>query len=83
MVAIVSQQRERILEAVQAMYTEVAACPGKTFHFPTGRPACLLVGYPEAQLDSIPATAVESFAGVGYPFLRVRLSEIVRFRLFA
>ena len=68
MVAIVSQQRERILEAVRAMYTEVAACPGKVFHFPTGRPACLLVGYPEGQLDSIPTTAVESFAGVGYPF---------------
>jgi arsenite methyltransferase len=68
MVAILSQQRERILEAVQAMYTEVAACPGKVFHFPTGRPACLLVGYPEVELDSIPATAVESFAGVGYPF---------------
>lgn len=68
MVAILSQKRERILEAVQAMYTEVAACPGKVFHFPTGRPACLLVGYPEAELDSIPATAVESFAGVGYPF---------------
>jgi arsenite methyltransferase len=68
MVAFVGQQRERILEAVQAMYAEVAACPGKVFHFPTGRPACLLVGYPEAQLDAIPATAVESFAGVGYPF---------------
>ena len=68
MVAMVSLQRERILEAVQAMYTEVAALPGKVFHFPTGRPACLQVGYPEAQLDAIPATAVESFAGVGYPF---------------
>ncbi len=68
MVAILSQQRERILEAVRAMYTEVAACPAKVFHFPTGRPACLLVGYPEGQLDAIPATAVESFAGVGYPF---------------
>jgi arsenite methyltransferase len=68
MVAIVSQQRERILEAVQAMYTEVATCPSKIFHFPTGRTACLLVGYPEDQLDSLPTTAVESFAGVGYPF---------------
>ena len=68
MVAIVSQQRERILEAVQAMYAEVAACPEKVFHFPTGRAACIQVGYPAAQLDAIPATAVESFAGVGYPF---------------
>ncbi len=68
MVAILKWQREHIFEAVQAMYTEVATLPGKTFHFPTGRAACLLVGYPEQQLDAIPQTAVESFAGVGYPF---------------
>ncbi len=68
MVAIRKWQREHIFEAVQAMYTEVATLPGKTFHFPTGRAACLFVGYPEAQLDAIPATAIESFAGVGYPF---------------
>jgi SAM-dependent methyltransferase len=50
------------------MYTDVATNPAKEFHFPTGRAACEFVGYPQAQLDSIPATAVESFAGVGYPF---------------
>ncbi|MFZ5555923.1 MAG: methyltransferase domain-containing (seleno)protein, partial [Pseudomonadota bacterium] len=50
------------------MYTDVAAHPEKTFHFPTGRLACLFVGYPGAQLDLIPDAATESFAGVGYPF---------------
>ncbi|OGU74916.1 MAG: hypothetical protein A3H45_10820 [Ignavibacteria bacterium RIFCSPLOWO2_02_FULL_55_14] len=60
--------RLRIFDAVQEMYSEVAACPSKGFHFPVGRPACEYVGYPAAELDSIPATAVESFAGVGYPF---------------
>ncbi len=68
MVAILSNQRNVILEAVRAMYTEVAAAPHKTFHFPTGRRACELVGYPPEQLDPLPETAVESFAGVGYPF---------------
>lgn len=58
-----------ILDAVQEMYEDVASCPTKEFHFPTGRSACLYVGYPEAELDSIPASAVESFAGVGYPFV--------------
>lgn len=57
-----------ILDAVQKMYDDVAVCPTKTFHFPTGRSACLYVGYPEAELDALPASAVESFAGVGYPF---------------
>lgn len=58
-----------ILEAVQQMYDDVALCPTKEFHFPTGRNACLYVGYPEEELDAIPPTAIESFAGVGYPFL--------------
>jgi len=68
MVAIVSDKREFIFKAVADMYTDVATHPEKTFHFPTGRLACLFVGYPGDQLDLIPATAPESFAGVGYPF---------------
>jgi SAM-dependent methyltransferase len=58
-----------ILDAVRTMYDDVATCPTKEFHFPTGRDACLYVGYPESEIDALPATAVESFAGVGYPFL--------------
>lgn len=68
MVAIAKYERGHILEAVQLMYTEVATEPGKTFHFPTGRPACEFVGYPAEELDAVPTQAVESFAGVGYPF---------------
>ncbi|MEN8197181.1 MAG: methyltransferase domain-containing protein, partial [Pseudomonadota bacterium] len=67
MVAILSDNREFIIRAVKEMYTEVAGHPEKEFHFPTGRPACEFVGYPAAELDAIPASAVESFAGVGYP----------------
>lgn len=58
-----------VISAVQEMYEDVAACPTKSFHFPTGRSSCLHLGYPEQELASIPGTAVESFAGVGYPFL--------------
>jgi len=68
MVAIFSDKREFIFKAVADMYTDVATHPEKTFHFPTGRLACLFVGYPGDQLDLLPATAPESFAGVGYPF---------------
>lgn len=64
-----------IYEAVQRMYDDVAVCPTKEFHFPTGRAACLYVGYPEHEVDSIPSTAVESFAGVGYPFLADQIRE--------
>ena len=79
MVAIFSNKKEFILKAVSDMYTDVAQHPGKTFHFPTGRLACLFVGYPAAQLDLIPAMAVESFAGVGYPFAAgaIRRGDVV------
>jgi arsenite methyltransferase len=68
MVAFLENKKGSIFQAVSQMYTEVASCPRKIFHFPTGRPACSFVGYPEEQLDQIPDTASESFAGVGYPF---------------
>jgi arsenite methyltransferase len=68
MVAILSNQREVIFDAVRRLYTEVAVAPGREFHFPTGRRACELVGYPGSVLESLPVHAVESFAGVGYPF---------------
>jgi ubiquinone/menaquinone biosynthesis C-methylase UbiE len=68
MVAWVGVKKDQIFRAVSQMYTDVASCPNRTFHFPTGRPACEFVGYPKAQLDAIPHTATESFAGVGYPF---------------
>jgi SAM-dependent methyltransferase len=67
-VAILSNQREVIFAAVRRMYTDVATMPERGFHFPTGRRACELLGYPADQLDRLPAAAVESFAGVGYPF---------------
>jgi len=78
-VAILSNQREAILDAVRRMYTEVACEPGRGFHFPTGREACVFVGYPTRQLDLIPVEAVESFAGVGYPFAArvIRLGDVV------
>lgn len=69
MVAILSGKKEFIFKAVREMYSDVALHPAKTFHFPTGRLACLFVGYPAAQLDLLPHSAVESFAGVGYPFV--------------
>ena len=68
MVVVTSNNREVIFDAVQAMYTAVATAPEQEFHFPTGRRACEYVGYPAALLDAIPPAAVESFAGVGYPF---------------
>lgn len=68
MVVVTTDQREVIFEAVRAMYTDVASKPESNFHFPTGRAACAQFGYPDELLDRVPARALESFAGVGYPF---------------
>lgn len=68
MVAITKFGRDEIFTAVKKMYTDVANKPETKFHFPTGRSICEILGYPANQLDAIPDTAYESFAGVGYPF---------------
>ena len=79
MVAFLGDKKELIFKAVREMYTEVASHPAKVFHFPTGRAACLFVGYSKALLDAVPETAVESFAGVGCPFAigAIRPGDIV------
>lgn len=51
---------------VKAMYEEVALTPDRKFHFETGRRLAEHLGYPAADLDAIPAEAIDSFAGVGY-----------------
>jgi ubiquinone/menaquinone biosynthesis C-methylase UbiE len=59
----------RELEAkVKDMYREVAQHPEGEFHFEMGRAMAERLGYPAADLDRIPASAIDSFAGVGYFF---------------
>jgi len=53
-------------ERVKHMYEEVALEPERDFHFETGRSLAERLGYPASDLDRIPASAIESFAGVGY-----------------
>jgi arsenite methyltransferase len=64
---------------VKEMYREVAEEPFKEFHFETGRALAERLGYPPAELDAIPADAIDSFAGVGYYFdlARIALGETV------
>jgi arsenite methyltransferase len=53
-------------QRVRRMYEEVALEPDREFHFETGRPLAERLGYPPADLDRIPAAAIDSFAGVGH-----------------
>ena len=51
---------------VKDVYRQVALQPERTYHFEMGRPLAERLGYPSDLLDQIPASALDSFAGVGY-----------------
>src|SRR5215210_4143626 len=53
-------------QRVKGMYEEVARDPDGDFHFETGRALAERLGYAAADLDRIPAAAIDSFAGVGH-----------------
>src|SRR5688572_2064481 len=65
--------------AIQDEYAEVATRPEKGFHFHTGRPLAMLLGYPAEVTDRLPDPVIESFAGVANPFIfgELRPSETV------
>ena len=79
MVAITGLRKDVIFAAVRGMYTDVAQHPEREYHVPTGREACAFVGYPHDRLARLPGSAIESFAGVGYPFAAnvIRPGDIV------
>ena len=60
--------REMLRGQIQAKYTEVATQPDAGFHFHTGRPLAMMLEYDPADVDGLPDSAVESFAGTGNPF---------------
>lgn len=68
MVAVLGYSKQQIVSAVKEMYTAVANQPDLAFHFPVGRTACEALGYPAAQLNALPSSVLDSFAGVGNPF---------------
>ena len=66
---IVTGVDRAVLETkVKSMYSDVAANPHGEFHFEMGRAMAERLGYPPADLDCIPAEAIDSFAGVGHFF---------------
>jgi arsenite methyltransferase len=63
---VIDLQQLRI--AIRHEYEEVAATPSKGFHFHVGRELARRLDYPMEQVDRLPDSVVESFAGVGNPF---------------
>jgi arsenite methyltransferase len=58
----------QLRSAIKEEYAEVASSPTKGFHFHTGRTLADRLGYPKDQVEALPESVVESFAGVGNPF---------------
>src|SRR6184192_2677158 len=58
--------RAELVRQVKALYRQVAQEPSAAYHFPIGRPLAQRLGYPAELLDTVPAEALASFAGVGY-----------------
>ena len=58
---------EALRSEVRVKYAELATNPGGRYHFHTGRPLAVKLGYP-AVVASLPDSAVASFAGVDNPF---------------
>jgi len=67
--------RGELRRQIRDKYTEVALEPEKGFHFHTGRPLAAMLGYDHAEVDWLPLSTVESFAGTGNPFSMGRLAE--------
>lgn len=66
---------EQLQAKVKRMYRDVAERPGGSYHFETGRRLAERLGYDRELLDRIPASALDSFAGVGQFFDLAALAE--------
>ncbi|QLG61833.1 methyltransferase domain-containing protein [Halorarum salinum] len=66
---------DKLEREVKTVYRNVAEAPAGEYHFEMGRGLAERLGYPAADLDRIPAEALESFAGVGYHFDLADLRE--------
>ena len=67
--------RAALRDQIQEKYCDVAKKPEQGFHFHTGRPLAAMLEYPTADVDALPESTIESFAGTGNPFLFGKLRE--------
>ena len=70
-----SVDRAELRDQIQDKYCDVAKKPEQGFHFHTGRPLAAMLEYPDADVDALPESTVESFAGTGNPFAFGKLHE--------
>ena len=66
--------RDQLRSSIQDKYTAVARTPEIGFHFHTGRALSAMLGYDPAEVDRLPQTTIDSFAGTGNPFSMGKLN---------
>ena len=62
------QTPDGIRASIKARYANVARSPGCESSFPVGPASAKTLGYAPEEIDRLPLSATESFAGVGNPF---------------
>ena len=67
--------KDELEQKVKIMYRDVALHPEVSYHFEMGRALAEKLGYPTPMLDNVPASAIDSFAGVGYHFDLAQLQK--------
>lgn len=77
-IAVPDLDQEALRCEIRKEYAEVANHPARGFHFHTGRPLARLLGYPDAWLEHVPETSIESFAGTGNPFATAAVARGAR-----
>lgn len=65
---------EAIKASVRTRFGNVARSPAAEKGFPVGPASAKTLGYPPDEIDRLPPSITESFAGVGFPFSLRRLS---------
>jgi SAM-dependent methyltransferase len=63
-----NESPEAIRESVKERFARLAQSPGLEHGFPVGPESAVSLGYPARDIDALPDSATESFAGVGNPF---------------
>src|SRR3989304_9446825 len=61
-------EKNELQTKVKEVYKMVAQHPEGKYHFELGRPLAEKMGYDPRDLDAVPSSATDSFAGVGYHF---------------
>jgi SAM-dependent methyltransferase len=68
-------EQDALRDQIKEKYAGLAAVPEASWHFNTGKPLARMLGYTEAEIDSVPGDIVDTFAGTGNPFSFGRLAE--------